>query len=228
MAGDEFTSPAGESPEGAPGGSWEELLGRVEGPPVPDGDATVEPHTPTEAGSGDTRGGVSASRRKGKSSSLRARLLVGAALLVLIAALARVLLPALSGSDSQPRPAADRTDIERRLRPDRAHRAGAEAGSTPRAGAEEHARGRRRPGKRGRHEPTRPEPVPDPNRPPPPAPPDPAAVDTPPIPPSEAPPTSPGSSEPALGSGEPAPPGTGGPSRANPRDGSHSSPEFGL
>ena len=226
MAEDESTSPAGESPEGAAGALWEELLHRAEGTPPPREGPTVEHGAPAEADSEHARGGAGGSRRKDKSSSLRARLLVGAALPVLIAALARVLLPAVSGSDSQPRSATERPNIEQHLRPDRARRARAGATGAPRAGAEEHTR-RRRSGERGRHEPTHPEPVPDPNRRPPPGPPA-AAVDTPPIEPSEAPPTSAGTSEPTLGSGEPASPGTDGPSRANPRDGSHSSPEFGL
>jgi len=226
MAGDEFTSPAGERPEGADGTPWEELLDRVEGAPPPQENAPVEHGALAEADSEHAHREVRGSRRKRKASP-RARLLVGAALPVLIAALARVLLPAVSGGDSQPRSATERPDIAQPPRPDRAHRAPAGTTGAPRAGAEEHVRCGRS-DKRGRHEPTRPEPVPDPNRRPAPAPPEPAAVDTPSPAPSEAPSTSPGSSEPALGSGEPASSGTEGPSRANPRDGSHSSPEFGL
>lgn len=234
MAAEDFPSPANEKREAEARDPWGELLDRL-------GSAPAEQEQAGPAPQGDDRPGRSEARAPAVSDShsrserAPPRLwvwLAAAALLILAVVLARALLPAAPEGDpagpSHPAPVGRpmRSAIRR-------------VGKAPEAPSH-----RPRPGKgrRGRHErhgggerirrhrvPSRPRPhgvgprpEPEPQVPTPVPPPAPSA------PPSEAPPPAPPAPEASLGTGEPAPPGTGQPGGGGHlEDGSHS-PEFGL
>lgn len=235
MAEEDFTSPAGDGREtGRSEDPWEELLDRVGGSPALGEMPGVEPahaqREESEYGEEKARSPRAAplpSRHRLAASPVRIGLAALAVSSALAVGLARVVIPAVSESDSArsvrpPRVARFRhampsievrrgREVTPRLRARRQERAGLRAPASkrqipPRIGLPENAGQHTEPG------PTLPAPAGLPQG----------------TPSEVSPPRHPGP-EPTLGAGEPAPPRAAQPgSRGGLRDGSKSSAEFGL